>query len=430
MTGMKFARNFALILLALVLSATAVHGQTAQPQLYVVCYSQQSQPTVYWSGVLQGPVTALPAFRTGFAQFLTQSFSYQGNVVCTPTNSAVNAQSMMQTGVNALRALKKNIVQTGWIQAATDGQTPKSGQAANNGQAATGPQTQSPTRPGGGNTGSGGDSSGASTAAQIIDSVLNSGSNPNAGSGGGAGAGGGGTPAAGGASGAKASQGQAANRAGGNGGGNGGNGANANPTSLVASTLSSLVAKGNSSNGSGGGAGNATTQGAPGQVRAPGANGGGRGTAGQASPAAASATNSRGGLAVPEGALGVAQFSTTKLTIYGCGRQAMQVVCVADLTNQNMQDTLVKSADVWKDTFIVDDRGDRHPRTSGFFLNIDGEQRQELDISYGKSARLVLTFDGVQTKVEKVTLRSATGGLDVEDIVLIVPSGAPSPQQQ
>ena len=30
----------------------------------------------------------------------------------------------------------------------------------------------------------------------------------------------------------------------------------------------------------------------------------------------------------------------------------------------------MKSADVWKDAFIVDDRGDRHMRSNAFFLNI------------------------------------------------------------
>jgi hypothetical protein len=122
--------------------------------------------------------------------------------------------------------------------------------------------------------------------------------------------------------------------------------------------------------------------------------------------------------------LGTAQWQTTKLVVYGCGRQDMQIACVTDLTNQNQKDTLVQSSDVWKDAFIVDDRGDRHPRTSGFFLNVDGDQRPQLDISYGKSAKFILLFDGVQTKVQKVALRSATGGLDVEEINLIAAGAA------
>jgi hypothetical protein len=123
----------------------------------------------------------------------------------------------------------------------------------------------------------------------------------------------------------------------------------------------------------------------------------------------------------PEG-LGSALAENTKLVVYGCGRQDTQVACVTELTNQNQKDTLVQSANIWKDTFIVDDRGDRHPRSNGFFLNIDGDQRSQLDISYGKAARFILMFDGVPAKVQKVALRSTAVGLDVEDIILVAPS--------
>lgn len=136
-------------------------------------------------------------------------------------------------------------------------------------------------------------------------------------------------------------------------------------------------------------------------------------------PASANAAPKSAPSSAPDGNLGSAQAQNTKLIVYGCGRQDTQVACVTDLTNQNQKDTLVQAGDVWKDTFIVDDRGDRHQRTSGFFLNVDGDQRPQLDISYGKSARFILMFDGVQTKVQKVALRSAAGGLDVEEINLI-----------
>jgi hypothetical protein len=130
------------------------------------------------------------------------------------------------------------------------------------------------------------------------------------------------------------------------------------------------------------------------------------------------------------GGLGSAQAQSTQLVVYGCGRQDTRVACVTELTNQNPKDTLVQAADVWKDTFIVDDRGDRHQRSSGFFLNVDGDQRQQLDISYGKTARFVLMFDGVQPRVEKVALRSATAGLNVEEIGLVAPNAGAQAGQQ
>ena len=100
---------------------------------------------------------------------------------------------------------------------------------------------------------------------------------------------------------------------------------------------------------------------------------------------------------------------------------------MTDLTNENQKDTLMVS-DVWKDTFIVDDRGDRHPCSKSFFLNVDGDQRSQLDVGYGKSARFVLMFEGVQPKVQRVALRSASGGLDVEDISLTAGGGAAGAQ--
>ncbi len=130
-----------------------------------------------------------------------------------------------------------------------------------------------------------------------------------------------------------------------------------------------------------------------------------------------------------DGGLGSAQSGSTKLVVEGCGRQDTRVACVTELTNQNQKDTLVQAANVWADAFIVDDRGDRHTRSSAFFLNIDGDQRPQLDISYGRTARFILMFDDVPTKVQKVALRSASSGLDVEDMSLIAPGTQGTPHQ-
>src|SRR5271170_4892515 len=55
-----FHRSIAHMLAVLVACPTFVFGQAKPaPQLFVVCASQENQPTVYWSGVLQGPATAL-----------------------------------------------------------------------------------------------------------------------------------------------------------------------------------------------------------------------------------------------------------------------------------------------------------------------------------------------------------------------------------
>ena len=130
--------------------------------------------------------------------------------------------------------------------------------------------------------------------------------------------------------------------------------------------------------------------------------------------AAENSNQSHGSL--PPGALGVAQTSSSILTVYGCTRRGTQVLCDADLKNQNATDTQVQSSATWKDAYLVDDRGDRHQRTNSFFVNVDGDQRPAMDIPYGHSARYIFVFNGVSSKVQQVTLTSPADGLNVEDI--------------
>lgn len=343
-------------------------GQAAPRELFLVCSSQPNQPTVYFSGVLQGPATAFEGFRTGFTTFLSQQYGYKGAVGCAPANTAVIAQNFLNTRSAALRNQKKSVVGTGWTESAVAAApatlpTPAVKPALTRGATGASPgagrtATQAPPAAGGGD----------SPLASIFGSVFS-----NAGGGGG---------------GASASAGTAHP---GGGGATASGSAGAEQSGLVqaSSTLASVFAS------------KSTT-------------GGDAPRAAKAAPAASA-----------DGGLGSAQAQNTKLVVYGCGRQDTRVACVTELTNQNQQDTLVHSAEIWKDAFIVDDRGDRHERTSGFFLNIDGDQRAQLDISYGKTARFILMFDGVPTKVQKVALRSATGSLDVEEIALLVPTAEP-----
>src|ERR1700692_213056 len=90
-------------------------SEAAPPaQFFVVCASQQNQPTIYFSGVLQGPATAVAGFQGGFTEFLAQRYAYKGVVACLPTNNAANAQNFINTRSTALHNAKKNVVDTGW----------------------------------------------------------------------------------------------------------------------------------------------------------------------------------------------------------------------------------------------------------------------------------------------------------------------------
>ena len=449
-------------------------GQAAQPQYYVFCAAQAppSAPggvaTVYYSGIMQGTAANLTNFRTDFTQFLMQKYAYKGAAACAPRTTMADAQTMMTNQETAFRNAKRNVVETGWTEggaggilgggsgsnplgsiknplgnilgsgqsntpsnAAASGNQPKAGGQTTPGgsggqaQAAGGSgQAQAGGRggAGGGNGGGGNGGGNQSTFSSVFGQIFGT----NGGSGGaGEGNGGGaktgqGQPNAN----AKPGQGGPGGTGGTGGGGNGGNGAgNQSPFAQVSSVIF-----GNRGGGNGGSANNGGGRGGQ-----PGQPGGGNSVAANNNapkPGAPGQPTAPIGTAAPAaqpGVLGSAQFGTTKLEIYGCARQDMQVACVTELTNQNPKDTLVKSADIWKDAFVVDDRGDRHARTNAFFLNVDGEQRQQLDISNGKTAKFVLMFDQVPTKVQSVALRSQTGNMDVENIGLVAPDGsAPS----
>jgi hypothetical protein len=110
------------------------------------------------------------------------------------------------------------------------------------------------------------------------------------------------------------------------------------------------------------------------------------------------------------------------LTVIGCMRQGLQVACETQLNNENKTETLMQSSAAWTDTLLIDDRGDRHERSMGFFLNIDGEQRTAMDVPYGQSARYILVFNDVPAKVTTVSLHSPSGGLNVVNIPLADPN--------
>lgn len=422
MRQIKFLAILTLLFSWVSFSAVNARGQAAAPQFFWVCYSGANEPNVYVSGVLQGPATAAAAFRAGFVQVLTQRYSYQGNAACVPAQTATAAQDDMNRRLTALRNAKKNVVATGWTESA-----PAAAAGASGTTGTTGPLGGLPLGSLIGGSGTPAAPAAAPSGAQPAKAQTQAGSNPSGAQG--ASSTGGtsassvlgmlfGTPAPAASGSGAATAGKtpaAAGKTASGPGSTGGGGANTGAVTQVSSTLSTLFGNRGSSGAPPGGAGNAARPGAPA------ANGAG------GVPAGASTPNANAPSGVPQGALGSAQYQNTMLVVYGCGRQGTdgtQILCVTDLTNQHAKDTLVQGADVWKDAFIVDDRGDRHARTAGYFLNIDGEQRQQLDIDNGKSAHFILGFDGVPAKVEKITLRSATGGLNVSGISLIAVSAA------
>jgi len=448
--------------LALAFCPALVCGQAAQPQYFIFCAAQAppaaagAPATVYYSGIMQGTAANMQNFRTDFTTFLAQKYAYKGAAACAPRTTSADAQTMMTNQETAFRNAKRNVIETGWTEGGAGGILGGGGSnplgaisnplgsilgggqpntAAPTNQtkaAATGTQTAQTTAGAGqqgqatgrGGAGGGGNAGGNQSAFNNVFGQIFGNGGGGGGNGGGQGqagqANGGGRGGAGGGPPATGATGTGGTGTQSGGGGRGGN----TPFEQVTGALGNVFGNkgGNGGGGNGGGRGGQPGGGQPGQPGAGNTIAENNAPKQPGSPAVPGAKPGQPNQ--PEGILGSAQFGTTKLDIYGCGRQDLQVACIAQLTNQNPKDTLVKSADIWKDAFIVDDRGDRHTRTSAFFLNIDGEQRPQLDISNGKSAKFVLMFDQVPTKVQKVTLRSQTGGLDVEDMGLLAADGS------
>lgn len=375
------ASRLSIGMLALIAPMWAL-GQSARPEFFVVCGSQPNQTTIYFSGVLQGPQTSFKEFQAGFLEYLTQHYGYKGAVGCLPANDAQKAENFIAARSTALRNAKKTVIDTAWTESAS-AQVPTP--AAMTARAFGFPATSTASaQAGSANTSTAAvQKSGASSAqtggstqlTNVFGAIFGTGS-------------GGGCGGSGNAAGSSKSQGSSSGASRATDGAQSGVTACQSPYQQVSTTLTDVFGK----------------------------------TRSDSTPS--SGTAKGGQPTASDGSVGSAQSATTKLAIYGCGRQDTQVACVTELTNQNQKDTLVQASDVWKDAFIVDDRGDRHTRTNAFFLNIDGDQRQQIDISYGKSARFVLMFGDVQTKVQKVALRSANDGMDVEDISLVAVTDA------
>ncbi len=81
---------------------------------YTVCYSANNQSTVYVSAAFAVTDAASPSWINGFTQFLAQKYSYQGGGVGCNNMSLNNAPTLLKNRIAALRANRKQVVETGW----------------------------------------------------------------------------------------------------------------------------------------------------------------------------------------------------------------------------------------------------------------------------------------------------------------------------
>jgi len=73
---------------------------------------------MYYSGVLQGTHNSLQTFQSGFAEYLARTYSYKSGVTCWENSVAANAKTFLTNEINSWRSAKKDVIATGWTQAA------------------------------------------------------------------------------------------------------------------------------------------------------------------------------------------------------------------------------------------------------------------------------------------------------------------------
>jgi hypothetical protein len=127
--------------------------------------------------------------------------------------------------------------------------------------------------------------------------------------------------------------------------------------------------------------------------------------------------------AVQAGALGVVQFRGCLLTVFGCQRQGTQVMCDTDFSNQDETNTRLTN-DWWSDAYLIDDLGDRHERSAAYFMNIEGQTRDAIDVPYGESTRFLLVFNDVSSSAATAALIAPLGNMRIEKITITEPAAS------
>jgi hypothetical protein len=89
-------------------------GCVAPVTSYAVCYSANNQSTVYLSSAFAVTAMDNPSWINGFTQFLAQKYSYQGGGVGCNNMTLNIATTSLKNRIAALRANKKQVVETGW----------------------------------------------------------------------------------------------------------------------------------------------------------------------------------------------------------------------------------------------------------------------------------------------------------------------------
>jgi hypothetical protein len=147
------------------------------------------------------------------------------------------------------------------------------------------------------------------------------------------------------------------------------------------------------------------------------ANGSGAGAAGQGSGQGSGAGGSSGSHASASAGQALGSFPGCcgyTMTAYSCFRSGSQVLCDFDVTNQG--NIRANAKQIYSDTHMVNSSGRVLSRTDAYFVDSDGSQFVDSQITPGSKVRMIMVFNNVPANTSSVSL--AQGSNTIQSVAI------------
>jgi hypothetical protein len=90
------------------------------------------------------------------------------------------------------------------------------------------------------------------------------------------------------------------------------------------------------------------------------------------------------------------------MTAYSCFRSGSQVLCDFDVTNQG--NVRANAKQIYNDTHMVNGSGRVMQRTDAYFVDTDGSQFVDSQITPGNKVRMIMVFNNIPATTTTVSL--------------------------
>lgn len=102
------------------------------------------------------------------------------------------------------------------------------------------------------------------------------------------------------------------------------------------------------------------------------------------------------------------------MTAYSCFRSGSQVLCDFDVTNQG--NVRANAKQIYGDTHMVNGSGRVLQRTDAYFVDTDGSQFVDSQITPGNKVRMIMVFNNVPASTTSVSL--AQGSNTIQSVAI------------